>query len=104
MKRKREIPNTQEYFTRRLNIQRNKSFSEQIPLAEMMFNKLKLAEHTAYLIDVKMSEVNVMHRAVLFVGFKSGGYCEIYNNSYEKSYRLDEAFYIRIIKKLCSIK
>lgn len=59
-----------------------------------------LKEHTCYLVEVCYSKGNPIHEAILFIGFNNGGYCEIYENSYDKPHHLSDAFFIKVIKEL----
>ena len=68
--------------------------------AEVIFNTLKLEEHSIYLVKVKTTENNVEHEAVLFTGFKTGSYCEVYNNTYEQPIKLQKIYSLTIIKKI----
>jgi predicted secreted protein len=76
----------------------NKMTSEQI------FKNLKLKEHTLYRVIVKSTKENVDHYAFLFIGFKSGSYCEVYSNNYDAPIPMNRMYSIVIDKKLSKIK
>lgn len=60
----------------------------------------QLQECAVYLVEVTHNENNPEHKAILFMWFKNGAYCEIYSNNYERPYNLSEIYTIKIIKKL----
>ena len=64
----------------------------------------KLQEHATYLVDVKCSPNNVEHKAILFTGFKTGGYRQVYTNSYEAPIKTSEIHSIKILKFLTKLK
>ena len=68
--------------------------------SEVIFDKLDLSEHSVYLVKVKCFVRNIEHEAFLFTGFKSGSYCEVYNNSYDRPLELKEVYSITVIKAL----
>lgn len=76
----------------------NKMTSEQI------FKSLKLKKHTLYRVIVKSTKDNIKHYAFLFVGFKSGSYCEVYSNNYDQPRPMNKMYSIKIDKKLSKIK
>ena len=51
----------------------------------------EMKENCIYSVFVSFNESNPFHHAILFTGFKSGSYCYIYSNSYERPYELMEA-------------
>lgn len=63
-----------------------------------------LEENTAYSVHVQVSASNPMHKAILFFGFKSGAYGEIYSNSYDAPMKISAFHTINIEKRLCSLK
>ena len=65
-----------------------------------VYSKLNLREHSAYKIKVKVSLHNVTHHAILFTGFREGGYNEIYVNSYDGPISLMQVYQIEIIKNI----
>ena len=73
-------------------------------ITKSIFKDLKLEEHTLYEVKVKTSPNNVEHQSMLFVGFKTGGYTEVYCNSYEAPIKLSECHSIKIVQKLTKIK
>ena len=66
----------------------------------MEISELKVKEHSLYKIKVKITENNVEHNSYLFTGFTTGGYCYVYNNTYEYPVKIQDVFSIKIIKKL----
>tara|TARA_R110000772_G_scaffold35637_4_gene85808 strand:+ start:23481 stop:23729 length:249 start_codon:yes stop_codon:yes gene_type:complete len=76
---------------------------QHVPI-EVIWKTLNLKEHKVYKIKVKTTENNVEHIAFLFTGFKTGGYCMIYTNSYEQPIKLQEVYSVEIIKKIASNK
>lgn len=76
----------------------NKMTSEQI------FKNLKLKEHTLYRVIAKSTKNNIEHYAFLFVGFKTGSYCEVYSNNYDQPIPMSKMYSIKIDKKLSKIK
>lgn len=68
--------------------------------AKMVFDQLKLKEHSIYKVRVKVSSDNVPHQAILFTGFNNGSYCEVYNNSYEHPIKMMHCDSIEIIESL----
>lgn len=72
--------------------------------SEQIFKALKLKEHTLYRVIAKSTKNNIKHYAFLFVGFKSGGYCEVYSNNYEQPIPMNNMYSIKIDKKLSKIK
>jgi hypothetical protein len=67
---------------------------------QKILQNLEIEEQTAYLAVVKISSTNVPHRAVFFMGFRSGAYCEIFAQSYGHPYDLKQMYSVEIIKKL----
>lgn len=63
-----------------------------------------IKEFTTYLVNVSWNSGNPVHQAILFMGFKTGAYCEIYNNSYEAPSPLPEVYSLEIIKELCPLR
>jgi predicted secreted protein len=76
----------------------NKMTSEQI------FKNLKLKEHNIYRVIVKTTKDNIEHYAFLFVGFKSGSYCEVYTNNYDAPIPMQKMHSIVIDEELSKIK
>lgn len=72
--------------------------------SEEIFMSLKLEEDTLYKVIIKHKASNPKHQAFLFAGFKTGSYCEIYTNSYDQVYSMNEVYYIEILAALCKIK
>lgn len=72
--------------------------------SEQIFEKLELEENSVYEVEVKCSEFNLEHKAILFTGFKTGGYCKVYQNSYDYPIDMMDMFSIEVIKFLTSIK
>lgn len=67
---------------------------------QVVLKALGLKEHTLYKVLVKCTEQNVEHIAFLFVGFLTGSYTEIYNQTYEKPMRIIEMYSVEIIADL----
>lgn len=67
---------------------------------ELIFRELNLEEDSIYLVNVKTTENNIEHESVLFTGFKTGGYCVVYHNSYTTPVELRKIYSITTIKKL----
>lgn len=63
-----------------------------------------LKEHSVYKVNVKCSENNLEHTAMLFVGFKTGAYCYVYNNTYDAPIPLKNIHSLQIIKFLTKTK
>lgn len=63
-----------------------------------------LDENTTYLVEVKTSENNPKHKAVLFVGFRTGQYCTVFNHTYEAPIPLKELYSMRMLTKLAKLK
>lgn len=63
-----------------------------------------IKEHTVYLVEVSWRPGNPMHKAILFIGFKTGAYCDIYSNCYDEVFPLARAYRLKIIKELCLLK
>ena len=68
-----------------------------------IFKRFKLDEHTTYLVEVKISRSNVEHKAILFTGFETGGYCTVYTNSYDMPIDLNKVYSMKVIKKLVKL-
>ncbi len=68
--------------------------------AKDIFEYFNLEEHSKYLVDVKVSINNIEHRAILFTGFKNGNYCVVYTNSYDAPIKMEDLYFMRIIKKI----
>jgi len=62
-----------------------------------------LEENTVYHVKVKCSKNNVEHEAIFFMGFKSGAYCVVYNNSYDAPVPISEIYSLQIINKLINL-
>ena len=62
-----------------------------------------LKEHTVYLVHAKRTKPNLIHQAILFMGFHSGSYCFVYDNSYDRPEPFENFFYIDVIRELCTI-
>ena len=71
---------------------------------EKIFSDLGLKEHSLYKCTVKASKTNVEHTSFLFTGFKTGSYCEVYNNSYDHPIKLEDIYSISNIEFLSKIK
>lgn len=69
---------------------------------QVVLKTLGLKEHTLYKVLVRCTEDNIEHIAFLFVGFLTGSYTEIYNQTYEKPMRLIEMYSIEVIADLGS--
>lgn len=63
----------------------------------------KLEEDTAYLVNVSVHPNNPIHRSILVVGFHSGAYTYLYNNTCDVN-TLDNVYFIEVIRKLCPMK
>ena len=72
--------------------------------SEAIFKALKLKEHKVYKIRVKTTANNIAHSAILFTGFNTGSYCEVYNNTYDAPISLHDVYSIYAVKELCSLK
>jgi len=75
-----------------------------IEKVEDIIKHFKLEEDMTYLVRVKTASTNVEHKAILFVGFKNGNYCEIYNNTYDSPINLADVYSMKIMKKLVTLK
>jgi len=75
----------------------------ELSKAEDIFNHFKLEENTTYLVRVKHKANNIEHKAILFVGFKNGNYCEVYNNSYDRPTPMTSIYSMKVIKKLTKL-
>jgi hypothetical protein len=71
---------------------------------EEIFKLLKLKKHSLYKCKVKCSENNVKHTAFLFVGFKTGSYCQVYTNNYDCPIDMTRCYSISNVKFLSKIK
>lgn len=66
--------------------------------------------HAVYLVAVAYNKNNPVHRALLHVGFLKdspsgkvpGNYSEIWLHSYDSPIVVGGAYYLRVIRKLCS--
>lgn len=67
---------------------------------EDLFETLKLEENSVYKVLIKSNASNPAHISYLFTGFKNGNYCEIYNNTYERTLKLSGIYSLEVIKKL----
>ena len=63
-----------------------------------------LKEHCLYEVLVSWSKQNPIHKAFLFMGFKNGNYCKIYNNNYDLPIDIEKAYYIHVVKVLSSTR
>jgi len=64
------------------------------------FEVFDLKESSQYVIKVKTSMNNIAHKAILFTGFKSGGYNTVYNNTYDSPVALNKIYSMKIVKKI----
>ena len=71
--------------------------------SEEVFEQFNLHENSVYLVEVKTSSTNVEHRSILFTGFKSGAYCELYQNTYDRVIPMMEIHSMKVIRKLVKI-
>jgi hypothetical protein len=71
--------------------------------SENICKELGLQPDSLYEVNVKCSQFNLEHRAFLFVGFLDGGYCYVYNNSYEYPVRMHDCYSIEVLWKLASL-
>lgn len=71
---------------------------------QVVLKALGLKEHTLYKVLVRCTEDNIEHIAFLFVGFLTGSYTEVYNQTYEKPMRLIEMYSVEVIADLGSTK
>lgn len=72
-----------------------------------------LEDNTVYLVEVAISENNIIHNSLLWTGFtESGGYCMLFNNTYntgeiytrnDRYFRIFDVYYIKVIEKLKTI-
>lgn len=76
----------------------------EVKKAEEVFDKLKLEEHSLYKVLVKVTPSNAAHEAVLFTGFKNGGYCVVYNNTYDGPIDMMKLYRMKVVKKLGKLK
>jgi hypothetical protein len=63
-----------------------------------------LKERYLYEVHVSWNQHNPVHKAVLFMGFRSGGYCKIYTNSYEGPADMTKAYYLKVVRELSSLE
>ena len=69
-------------------------------------------ENTWYLVEVAFDKYNVIHRSLFYTGFLNGmphrkfpgNYNMLENPTYDYNYKIDDIYYMRVIKKLLSNK
>lgn len=59
-----------------------------------------LNEHSVYLVKVKCHPNNPIHETLLFTGFRSGSYWDLYGSGYEHPIPLRSLYSIRVMQYL----
>lgn len=62
-------------------------------------------EHTLYYVEVAFNRGNPIHKSLFFSGFLSRNgepaqYSQLWNPSYEQTYKLSDIFYLKVLDKL----
>lgn len=65
--------------------------------------------NTVYIVNVSWNGNNPIHQAILHTGFitdrgEFGGYCEVWQNSYESSYQANHCHYLEFVRELATLK
>lgn len=63
-----------------------------------------LEPHTLYEVEVAFDEHNVIHQSFLFFGHTRGASTYVYNNTYEYPYRVNEVYYLKVVRPISTIK
>ena len=69
---------------------------------EAFLRRRDIKENSIYLVNVSYSGGNPIHPAILFIGFKTGAYCELYINNYDAPVDLHRVYYLEVVSKLCN--
>lgn len=60
-----------------------------------------------YITEVAFSEHNIVHKAIFYTGFlnegEPGAYNCIFNPTYDRNYRINEAYYLKVLHKIKGI-
>ena len=79
--------------------------AEQTSFETLLELELQLKEKSVYEVLVKLTEDNCEHSAILFTGYKNGGYWYLYQNSYDEAISLisKNIFSLKIVKYLTTL-
>lgn len=73
---------------------------KHVNLAEYWFKTFELKEHWLYHVRIKCASNNPAFYAILFTGFKTGAYCNIYTNNSENLLEFGDIYAVEIKKDL----